>query len=290
MKDINGIIIINKPKDYTSHDVVAKVKKILKIKKVGHTGTLDPNATGVLPLLLNQGTKLSKYLIEHDKQYEVTLKLGIKTETADGEGKILEEEKVNWKIVKEKLEDVIKSMEGKQQQIPPMYSAIKVKGKKLYEYARSGQTVEIEPREIEIYEIIVEEIKEKENQILLKVSCSKGTYIRSVCEEIAKRLGTIGYMEELNRIQVGKFNLKDSITIEELEKGKEQIEEKVITMQELFKDLPSIQLETKEYQPFLNGVKIARKVEDGIYNIYGEDYIGIGIAKEKKIKRDIIIE
>lgn len=290
MEDINGIIIINKPKGYTSHDVVAKVKKILKIKKVGHTGTLDPNATGVLPLLLNQGTKLSKYLIEHDKQYEVTLKLGIKTETADGEGKILEEEKVNWKIVKEKLEDVIKSMEGKQQQIPPMYSAIKVKGKKLYEYARSGQTVEIEPREIEIYEIILEEIKEKENQILLKVSCSKGTYIRSVCEEIAKRLGTIGYMEELNRIQVGKFNLKDSITIEELEKGKEQIEEKVITMQELFKDLPSIQLETKEYQPFLNGVKIAKEVEDGIYNIYGKNYIGIGIAKEKKVKRDIIIE
>ena len=134
---MNGIIVINKPKEYTSHDVVAKVKKILNVKKVGHTGTLDPNATGVLPLLLNQGTKLSKYLIEHDKEYEVTLKLGIKTDTADGEGKIIEDKEVNWEILnKNIIEDTLKLFIGKQKQIPPMYSAIKVNGKKLYEYAR----------------------------------------------------------------------------------------------------------------------------------------------------------
>jgi len=137
MEEINGIMIINKPKGYTSHDVVAKVKKILNVKKVGHTGTLDPNATGVLPLLLNQGTKLSKYLIKHDKQYEVVLKLGIKTDTADEEGTILEEKVVNWELIEEKIEEVLQSMVGKQEQIPPMYSAIKVKGKKLYEYARN---------------------------------------------------------------------------------------------------------------------------------------------------------
>lgn len=289
MKEINGIIIINKPKGYTSHDVVAKVKKILNIKKVGHTGTLDPNATGVLPLLLNQGTKLSKYLIEHDKQYEVTLKLGIKTDTADGEGRILQEETVNWKIIREKLEKVLQSMIGKQEQIPPIYSAIKVKGKKLYEYARSGQTVEIEPRKIEIYEIELQEIREQENELRFKVSCSKGTYIRSLCEEMARRLGTTGYMKELNRTQVGRLDLKDSITIEELEEAKEQVEEKVITMKELLKELPIIQLQEKEYQPFLNGVKIAQKVEDGIYNIYAKEYIGIGIVKDKKLKRDIVI-
>lgn len=130
---MNGIIIINKPKGYTSHDVVAKVKKILNIKKVGHTGTLDPNATGVLPLLLNEGTKLSKYLIEHDKEYEVTLKLGIKTDTADSEGKKIEEKQVGNLS---NVDEVLQSFIGEQEQTPPMYSAIKVNGKKLYEYAR----------------------------------------------------------------------------------------------------------------------------------------------------------
>lgn len=130
---MNGIIIINKPKGYTSHDVVSKVKKILNIKKVGHTGTLDPNATGVLPLLLNEGTKLSKYLIEHDKEYEVTLKLGIKTDTADSEGNKIEEKQVSDLS---NLGEVLQSFIGEQEQTPPMYSAIKVNGKKLYEYAR----------------------------------------------------------------------------------------------------------------------------------------------------------
>lgn len=130
---MNGIIIINKPKGYTSHDVVSKVKKILNIKKVGHTGTLDPNATGVLPLLLNEGTKLSKYLIEHDKEYEVTLKLGIKTDTADSEGNKIEEKQVSDLS---NVGEVLQSFIGEQEQTPPMYSAIKVNGKKLYEYAR----------------------------------------------------------------------------------------------------------------------------------------------------------
>ena len=230
MQELNGIIVINKPKNYTSHDVVAKVKKILNIKKVGHTGTLDPNATGVLPLLLNQGTKLSKYLIEHDKEYEVTLKLGIKTDTLDGEGNILEEQEVDWNNLKD-VENVLNSFIGKQEQIPPMYSAIKVNGKKLYEYARKGQTVEIAPRNIEIYEINLQEINKKTNEIKFKVSCSKGTYIRSICYDIAVKLGTIGYMKELNRTKVGRFSIENSITIEELENNKKNIEEKIITMQ-----------------------------------------------------------
>ena len=131
---MNGIIIINKPKGYTSHDVVSKVKKMLNIKKVGHTGTLDPNATGVLPLLLNEGTKLSKYLIEHDKKYEVTLKLGIKTDTADEEGNIVEEKQVGDLS---NIEKTLTEFIGEQEQTPPIYSAIKINGKKLYEYARN---------------------------------------------------------------------------------------------------------------------------------------------------------
>ena len=288
MKELNGIIVINKPKDYTSHDVVAKVKRILNIKKVGHTGTLDPNATGVLPLLLNQGTKLSKYLIEHDKDYEVTLKLGIKSDTLDGEGNIIEKQEVIWNNLND-IEKVLNSFIGKQEQIPPIYSAIKVNGKKLYEYARNGQTVEIKPRKIEIYKIELQKVDKKQNEINFKVSCSKGTYIRSLCENIAVKLGTIGYMKELNRTKVGRFNIENSITIEELENNKEDIEEKIITMQELFKKYPRVNLKKEQLEKFLNGVKINIKLEDGIYNIYEKEYIGLGIVKDNKLKRDIIL-
>lgn len=288
MKELNGIIVINKPKDYTSHDVVAKVKKILNVKKVGHTGTLDPNATGVLPLLLNQGTKLSKYLIEHDKEYEVTLKLGIRTDTLDGEGTIIEERQVIWEEL-EDIENVLNSFVGKQEQVPPIYSAIKINGKKLYEYARNGQTIEIKPRMIEIYNIELQEINKDGNEIKFKVSCSKGTYIRSLCDDIAIRLGTIGYMKELNRTKVGRFEIENSITIQELQEQQEIIGEKVITMEELFKEFPTINLKKEHLEKFLNGVKINVKLVDGIYNIYEERYIGLGIVKDNKLKRDIIL-
>ena len=162
---MDGIIVINKPKGYTSHDVVAKVKKILNVKKVGHTGTLDPNATGVLPLLLNNGTKLSKYLIEHDKEYIATIKLGIKTDTADSEGNVIEEKAVGDLL---NVQEVLNTFVGKQTQVPPMYSAIKVKGKKLYEYARSGQTIQIEPRKIEIYSIELLNISKETNEVTYK--------------------------------------------------------------------------------------------------------------------------
>ena len=291
MQELNGIIVINKPKNYTSHDVVAKVKKILNLKKVGHTGTLDPNATGVLPLLLNSGTKLSKYLINHDKEYEVTLKLGIKTDTLDSEGKILEERKVDITILEntEKIKEVLKSFVGKQEQIPPMYSAIKVKGKKLYEYARDGEKVEVQARKIEIYNIGLQKVDIEKKEIEFKVECSKGTYIRSLCEDIATKLRTIGYMKELNRTRVGSFKLEDSITLEELEKCKD-ISLKMITMEELLKQKEKIILNKKQLELFLNGVKLANDNQDGLYRIYNQDkqFIGIGIIQENKLKRDII--
>lgn len=291
MSEINGIIVINKPKNYTSHDVVAKVKKILKLKKVGHTGTLDPNATGVLPLLLNSGTKLSKYLINHDKEYEVTLKLGIKTDTLDSEGKILEERKVDTAILEntENIKEVLNSFVGKQEQIPPIYSAIKVKGKKLYEYARSGEKVEVQARQIEIYNIELQEVDIEKQEIVFKVECSKGTYIRSLCEDIATKLGTIGYMKELNRTRVGSFEIEDSITLEELEKC-ENVNLKVITMEELLKQKEKIILNKKQLELFLNGVKLTNNNQDGLYRIYNQDkqFIGIGVIQENKLKRDII--
>lgn len=287
---LNGILIINKSKGYTSHDVVAKVKKILNVKKVGHTGTLDPNATGVLPLLLNDGTKLSKYLIEHDKEYIVTLKLGIRTDTLDSEGKILEERKVD-SLVLEDTEKILNSFIGKQEQLPPMYSAIKVNGKKLYEYARNGEEVELKPRKIEIYNIELIKIDKDKNEIEFKVDCSKGTYIRSLCVDIANKLGTIGYMKELNRTKVGIFEISDAITIDELENNKQLANNKLIEMEDLLKSKPKIILEDKNLKQFLNGVKITTNENEDIYKIYKEDgeFLGTGLIKENKLKRDIII-
>lgn len=291
MQDINGIIVINKPKEYTSHDVVAKVKKILNIKKVGHTGTLDPNATGVLPLLLNTGTKLSKYLIEHDKEYEVTLELGIKTDTADIEGNVIKKEEVNWKKLND-IEETLNTFLGEQTQIPPIYSAIKVNGKKMYEYARSGQNINIEPRNIQIYEIELQKIDKQKNEINFRVHCSKGTYIRSLCEDIAQRLGTIGYMKELTRTKVGNFTINEAVKIEEIENNKEQIiKEKLISIEKFFESKESIKLNKKQLDKFLNGVKIRIDKQENICRIYNEnnEFIGIGTIEKNFLKRDIIL-
>ena len=289
---MDGIIIINKGKNYTSNDVVSIVKKITK-SKVGHTGTLDPNATGVLPLLIGNATKVSKYLINHDKEYEVVLQLGIRTETADVEGKVIEQKEVTAEMLnKDNIEEKLQQFIGKQEQIPPIYSAIKVNGKKLYEYARKGQEVELKPRQIEIYSIQLVGINEKEKQISFKVKCSKGTYIRSLCEDISKKLGTVGYMKELNRLQVGEFYIKDAETISEM---KEKIEagnlESIITIEEIFKNNPQIQLEQEQIEPYINGVKINTEKTNGVYRIYKPNgtFIGLGIIENSKLKRDLVI-
>ena len=286
---MNGIILVNKQKNCTSHDVVYKVKKIVK-EKVGHTGTLDPLAEGVLPLLIGKGTLCSKYLIEHDKEYEVVLKLGISTQTMDGEGEVLEEREIGEEVLDKKhIEKILESFVGKQKQTPPMYSAIKVKGKKLYEYARKGEKVEIPKREIEIYNIKLVGINREKKEIEFKVSCSKGTYIRSLCTDIAKKLGTIGYMSELKRLKVGNFKIENTIIIDE-NVTKEDIEEKLITIEELFKNKEKIDLNSKKLILFLNGVKLNKNKEDGVYKIYNlGKFIGLGIIKDKLLKRDIIL-
>ena len=198
---MDGIILINKPKEWTSHDIVNKVKKILN-EKVGHTGTLDPMATGVLPLLVGKGTLCSKYLINHNKTYKVKLELGKKTDTADTEGKIVEEKEVTNKMLeKTVIKEVLNKFLGKQEQIPPIYSAIKVNGKKIYEYARKGQTVKIKPRQIEIYSIELLSIDKKLKQIEFEVSCSKGTYIRSLCEDIGNKLRNCSIYERIAKNQ-----------------------------------------------------------------------------------------
>jgi len=283
---MNGLIIINKPKGYTSHDVVNVLRKKLNTKKAGHTGTLDPNATGVLPILVGTATKISKYLIEHEKTYIATIKLGKKTDTGDSEGKVIQEDANMKDISKEEIEKVLKSFIGKQNQIPPMYSAIKVDGKKLYEYAREGKTVELKPREIEIFDINLITYKNKEIEI--SVRCSKGTYIRTLCEDVAEKIGTIGYMKELQRTIVNQFNLEESISIDDLDNI--NVEEKIISIEKVFEDKPKIELNNRKLELFLNGVRLTHDLEDELYRIYNNNnFIGLGIVKDKLLKRDIVI-
>lgn len=292
---MDGIIVVNKSRGCTSHDVVYKIKKITG-EKVGHTGTLDPNATGVLPLLIGKATLLSKYLINHDKTYEVKLKLGKKTSTADGEGKIIETKKVdNNQLETDNVKKILNSFIGEQQQIPPIYSAIKINGKKLYEYARNGEKVEISPRHIEIYNINLYDIDKTKNEIIFEVSCSKGTYIRSLCEDIADSLNTVGYMKELKRIQVGDFNINNSITIDEIERAKDArkiIEKSLIDFESVFKDKKNIKLNNLELKKFFNGVKTYNQTEDGVYKIYNElnVFIGTGVVVNNYLKRDIVLK
>ena len=305
----DGVIIINKPKGCTSHDIVAKVKKLTG-KKVGHTGTLDPLAQGVLPVLVGKGTLCSKYLINHDKIYRVVLQLGKATETWDEEGEVIEQQEVpNDILQKDFVTAKLKTFEGKQKQIPPMYSAIKVNGRKLYDYARSGKTVEIEPRDIEIYGIELCKINEHAQTIEFEVKCSKGTYIRSLCVDIAHKLGTIGYMKELFRLQVGDFGIENSVILKSVRnhmanisnKNSEnkienekfdimQIEKNIITVEKLFENCHQIEVEENRIQHFFNGVKITVRKPDGVYRVYSQEkFIGIGIIENNLLKRDVVL-
>lgn len=291
---MNGVILINKEKGISSFGVVAKIRKILNIKKVGHTGTLDPEATGLLPILVGNGTKISKYLIEHDKTYIARLKFGIKTDTADSEGEIIKKD--NFKLNKKDENFYIESFNsfvGKMSQFPPKYSAIKVNGKKLYEYARENKDVEIKAREVEIYSIKILYINYDENEIDFEVSCSKGTYIRTLCEDIAKKLKTCGYMKELKRTRIDNFKLEDAITLEELEQNKDNeefLKNNIISIEKVFENKNRINLNERKKELFLNGVKLTNDLEDDIYLVYSNNkFIGLGEVKEKLLKRDVIV-
>lgn len=292
---MNRIIIIDKPKDITSQGVVSKIKRILNVKKVGHTGTLDPLATGVLPILVGDATKLSKYLIEHDKIYIAKVVLGERRTTGDLEGEVVETIDTDIsKIKKEEIEEVLKSFLGESKQVPSIYSAIKVNGKKLYEYAREGKEVEVPERTIFIKNIRLLNIDNDDNSFEYEVEVSKGTYIRTLSEDIAKKLGTVGYLSNLRRIKVDKFDINQSVTLEELEENKDNDEFKnkyLLKTEDVFKDLNIITLNRRKEELFLNGVKLTFNVDDGLYNIYGENkkYIGIGIVENNLLKRDVVI-
>ena len=233
---MNGIILVNKPSGYTSHDIVGIVRKKLHTKKVGHCGTLDPDATGVLVVCVNKATKAIQFLMSDTKVYRATLSLGKSTDTYDASGKVLEEKSVG-EITKKQVENVLNSFLGKSKQKPPIYSAIKVNGKKLYEYARNGEEVEIKERDIEI--MMIQLISFSNNEIVFDVKCSKGTYIRSLCVDIAKKLGYPGHMSYLERRQAGRFSISDCITLEQLENEEYTLR----SVGEALCDFPQLKLE-----------------------------------------------
>lgn len=284
---MDGVLIINKPKGYTSHDIVNIIRKELHIKKVGHTGTLDPNATGVLPILIGNATKISKYLIEHDKTYIAEIKLGEKTTTGDSEGEIIETRNVE-KNQPEKIQEVLTKFLGKQKQTPPKFSAIKINGKKAYEYARTGQDIKLEQREIEIFSINL--LSYENNNIKFKVKCSKGTYIRTLCEDIAETLGTVGYMNSLERIQVDNFHIEKSVTIEQIRNKSILIEKNIISIEEIFRKCEKIELNDYKLNLFLNGVQLTFNQPEAVYRIYNKStFIGLGVIHNNLLKRDVIV-
>ena len=276
---MNGVIIVDKEKGKTSFDEIRDIRKKYNIKKVGHAGTLDPMATGVLIILVGEATKLSDYLMNHDKEYIATLKLGKKTDTGDSEGTIIEEKEIP-NLCKENVQNVLNTFIGKSKQIPPMYSAIKVNGKKLYELAREGKEIERQEREIEIYSLeIIKLIEENKKiaEIEFKVNCSKGTYIRTLCEDIAEKLGTCGYMKELRRTRVGRFTLNDK--------------DKFITLEEIMEDKESYSLDDEKLKKIINGVKISTNLKDGFVKLYhNQKFIGLGEVENNKLKRKIICD
>ena len=240
---INGVINIYKERGFTSHDVVAKLRGILKQKKIGHTGTLDPDAEGVLPVCLGKGTRLCDMLTDHSKVYEAVLLLGQSTDTQDVSGNVLQEAPVD--VSEEEVREAIMSFVGPYNQIPPMYSALKVNGQKLCDLARAGQEVERNARPVEIYEIQIEEIHLP--RVRMTVSCSKGTYIRTLCHDIGEKLKCHGCMESLLRTRVGQFLLKDSLTLAQVEtyRDENRITEIVMPVDQVFSDCPALKL-TKE--------------------------------------------
>ena len=252
---MDGIINVYKEKGFTSHDVVAVMRKIANQKKIGHTGTLDPEAEGVLPVCLGKATKLADYIMASEKQYRAMVRLGITTTTEDASGEVLEERPVD--VTEEELQKALLSMEGEQMQVPPMYSALKVNGKKLYELAREGKEVERKARKVTIFGIrLLQFLPPNRAEIL--VDCSKGTYIRTLCADLGKRLGCGAHMETLLRTKSGRFTLENACSLEELRTlaAENRLEEALLSMEEALMQYPAVTVQPRADRLMANGCKI----------------------------------
>ncbi|NLY43606.1 MAG: tRNA pseudouridine(55) synthase TruB [Clostridiaceae bacterium] len=287
---MEGIINVLKPGGMTSHDVVSFIRKHTRTKRVGHTGTLDPGAAGVLPICVGRTTKVAEWLSGQDKKYRAELQLGVTTDTQDGFGTVLSERKVN--VSRERIEQAIHSFKGTISQVPPMYSAVKVKGQKLYELARKGVEIERKPRQVTIFNIEVIDIDEINNRVLFDVHCSKGTYIRTLCHDIGEKLGCGAYMSFLLRLSSGRFKLEESVTLEDIEKHSlnNKLEELLVPVDQVFDTWPSITIQPDVEKKVLNGNVIpAHKLtgpgnpEEGLmYRVYNQQHKFIGFSQAVK--------
>ncbi|MGM9977649.1 MAG: tRNA pseudouridine(55) synthase TruB [Clostridium sp.] len=290
---MNGVLNIFKNKGMTSFDVVSRVRKIANEKKVGHTGTLDPEAEGVLPVCIGKATKIIDYIMDSEKGYRVKFKLGIKTTTYDLEGEVIEERDTS-SLTEKEVEEAINSFKGEYSQVPPMFSALKKNGVRLYDLARKGIEVEREGRNVKIYNI--ENINIELPYVSMDVTCSKGTYIRSLCYDIGEKLNVFATMTELKRFKTSFFREDDSINIDDL--NKENIKEHLISIEEALKNYPEIYL-TKGYDKLIiNGVRVADKrftksiVENDIlYKVYDENkkFLGLGRKNEEGFKMEKLL-
>lgn len=252
---LNGVINVYKEKGYTSHDVVAIVRKTLNIKKVGHTGTLDPDAEGVLPVCIGQATKLADYIMAERKSYTAEITFGAETTTQDASGDIIKE--YEYTFDENRLREVIDTFKGEQTQVPPMYSAIKINGKKLYEIAREGKEIERKARKITVYDIRIAEINPP-NKAIIEIDCSKGTYIRSLCSDIGNKLGWGAFMSSLTRTASGKFKLNEAVKLDELKNAAErgEAEKFIIPPDDVLSGYKRVTVSEKANKYLYNGGKI----------------------------------
>ena len=279
----NGIIIIDKPAGWTSMDVCAKLRGMFREKRVGHAGTLDPMATGVLPVFIGRATRAVQYAAESDKEYIAGLKLGVVTNTQDTTGEILEERPVD--VTAERLCRVLEQFTGTIEQVPPMYSAIKINGKKLYELARKGKEVERKSRTIRIDALgVLDETPPEGTDYLLRVACSKGTYVRTLCHDIGQALGCGGCMSSLRRVKAAGFTLDDAVTLETVQAAVDRGEGEslLLPVDAYFAGLPMLVLKSAGAEKKIrNGAALnARDIPDGEYRVYGMDktFLALGRA------------
>ncbi len=275
---MNGILLIDKPLGKTSHDMVYFIRRLTGIKKVGHTGTLDPDATGVLPVCIGKATKVCDMLTATSKRYQATFILGKTTDTQDASGKVLTECEID--VTEEEIKNTVYEFIGEIEQIPPMFSAVKKDGKKLYELARKGITIEREPRTVTIHSIDVLDIDIENNSVTIDVFCSKGTYIRTLCEDIGLKLSCGAYMQSLRRTESGGFAIKDCKTCEELAQI-EDIATILIPTDSVFLDYEKVILDDFLARKLKNGIKIRRKglIIGKLYRIYDKSDEFLAISR-----------
>jgi tRNA pseudouridine55 synthase len=260
---MDGIVIVDKPQDWTSQDVVSKLRGVLKTRRIGHGGTLDPMATGVLPVFVGRGTRGVEFFEHAEKTYEAVLRLGISTDTEDITGTVLEEKQVN--ITEAQFLSVLENFRGEIQQIPPMYSAIKINGQKLCDLARKGREVERQPRTITIHELTCLEFSG--NTAKLRVHCSKGTYIRTLCKDIGDALGCGGCMESLRRVTAGEYTIEQAVPLQTLIDSQEP-EKYLLPIDSMFKAYPELTLTEKQEKCCRNGVAFTCNLAEGTYRVY----------------------